>query len=244
MGRTARACLVAAVGATLLALPAAPAHAAPIPQVGDCYLLDDDQLNEVGWWPDAPAVPCTQEHTFEVTKTGPLPADVNAFEFAERQCSDLDAWAALGVNRPVSGIVPRPLRIVSRAFAVRDARGPYVCGAVVPVFNGSDAPTYTTLDSPFDGLSRRDLFDLRFCADAEDGRRALAPAVSVPCSSRPRWEVSSWVVWTAFYDAFPGRPALRERARELCGQSRAVSVPSRADWDEGWPVTRCYLKRA
>lgn len=243
MRRTARACLVAVFTAAVLVEGAGPVLAAPTPQVGECYLLDDDQVSEIGWWPDVSPVPCTQGHTFEVTKTGPLPADVNAFEFAERQCSDLDAWAALGVNRPLSGIVPHPLRIESRAFAVRDARGPYVCGAVAPVFNGADEPTVASLDSSFEELSRRDRFDLRYCSDAAEGRRALAPAVTVPCGSRPRWEVISWVVWTAFYDAFPGRPALRERARDVCGSARAVSVPTRSDWDEGRPVTWCYVKR-
>ena len=244
MGRTARSCLVGALTCALLLPAVGPALADTMPGVGECYALDEGQLSATGWWPDVRPVPCSQEHTFEVTEIGPLPADVNAFEFADRQCTDLDAWAALGVNRPVSGLVPRPLRIESRAFAVRDARGPYVCGAVVPVFNGLEDPTVASLESSVDALSRRDRFGLRYCSDAADGRRALAPPITVACGSRPRWEVISWVVWTAFYDGYPGRGELRERARELCGQARVVSVPSRAVWEQGMPMTWCYAKRS
>ena len=56
--------------------------------------------------------------------------DVNAFEFAAEQCGALDVWNAVGVNRPVAGLVDDPLRIEPRAYAVRQSPPSYVCGAV------------------------------------------------------------------------------------------------------------------
>ena len=49
-------------------------------------------------------------------------------------------------------------------------------------------------------------------------------------------------MWTAFYDDFPGRAELRERASVLCGPSAVVSLPTAASWENGMPSTWCYRK--
>ena len=168
--------------------------------------------------------------------------DVNAFEFAAQQCGALDVWNAVGVNRPVAGIVEDPLRIEPRAYAVRQSPPSYVCGAVAVELDGRRPPRAVPLTSAIERLSRRERASLRYCSSAADDRGALAPAVTVPCSTRPRWQVRSWVMWTAFYDDFPGRAVLRERATALCGPGAVVSLPTAASWADGMPSTWCYRK--
>jgi hypothetical protein len=259
--RRAGVLLLAAIVIPSGALIAVPASAAPTrhaaapaaPAVGECYDLSDARI-EVGtlagataagadgYWTEADRVPCSAPHTFEVTEAAPLPMDVNAFAFAAEQCGALDVWTAVGVNRPVAGIVRSPLRIEPRAYAVRQSPPSYVCGAVAVTLNGRRPPSAVTLTSAIERLSRRERAALRYCSSAADGRSALAPALTVPCSSRPRWQAQSWVMWTAFYDGFPGRAELRARATELCGVDAVVSLPTAASWADGMPRTWCYEK--
>ena len=238
------AALVAGLAIPANALvPAVPAAASDrAPQVGDCFDLSDSVLQEGGWWPDVEPVPCTTPHTYEVTQVGLLPQDVDAFAFARDQCSALAVWTAVGVNQPVAGIVTDPVRIEPRSFGVRRQPAAWVCGAVAVDFNGRSAPTAVQLDSPVEGLARRSTAGLRHCSSAADGRRALAPPITVTCSTRPRWQARTWIVWTAFYDDDPGRAELRARAAQLCGARAVASLPNPADWDEGLPITRCHLK--
>ena len=232
-----------AAGLALPAVTATPAAATDrAPQVGDCFDVPDAVLEEGGWWPDIDPVPCSEPHTYEVTQVGLLPQDVDAFAFARDQCSALAVWAAVGVNQPLAGMVADPLRIEPRSFGVRRQPASWVCGAVAVDYNGRGARTAVRLDSPVEGLTRRASAGLRHCSSAADDRRALAPPVTVPCSTRPRWQERTWIVWTAFYDDDPGRAELRARAAVLCGPRAVVSLPSRADWVEGLPVTRCHLK--
>lgn len=222
------------------AASAQPALQAAPPQVGDCFDVSDERLQAGGWWVETPAVPCTESHTFEVTETAILPADVNAFDFAADQCGALGVWAAVGVNMPTAGIVENPLRIEARAFAVRQPPAAYVCGAVAVWLNGRSPATAVALTSSIERLGRRAAASLRYCSAAVEDRGPLAPATTVPCGSEPRWQVASWVMWTAFYDDFPGRAALRARAARLCGPGATYSLPSAASWEEGLPRTWCY----
>lgn len=232
----------------------APVHSAPAvatPGVGDCFDLSDSRLDmgtpdgaaaagAVAYWPDVDAVPCSQPHTFQVTETGVVPQDVNAFEFAAGQCGPLDVWNAVGVNRSPAGIVDDPLRVEARSFAVRQASPAYVCGAVAVRLNGREPATAVTLDSRIERLGRAERAALRYCSDVTEGRSPTAAPVTVPCTMRPRWQVTQWVMWTAFYDAYPGRGVLRERARALCGAGAVVTVPTATEWNEGLPRTWCY----
>lgn len=227
-----------AVVAGLLWAPAAQAA----PTVGECYALSAEQARAGGWWPDASAVPCTQAHTFQVTEVGLIPADVDSLAFAADQCGSLDVWARLGVNPTVAGVVRHPVRIEARSFGLREMPPTYVCGAVLVGLNGRGSPTVVPLDAPVERLGRRSLAALRYCTSAQDDRGARAPMVSVPCSTRPRWEVSSWVVWTAFFDENPGRAALRARAEELCGAEAVFTLPSPGEWKDGLPRTWCFVK--
>ncbi len=235
------------------AAPARQVSAPATPLVGECYDLSDARIEAgtlagataagaEGYWADADPVPCSAPHTFEVTESGPLPMDVNAFEFAAEQCGALDVWNAVGVNRPVAGLVADPLRIEPRAYAVRQSPPSYVCGAVAVSLDGRRRPSAVALTSAIERLNRRERASLRYCSSAADGRSALAPDVTVPCSSRPRWQVRSWVMWTAFYDDFPGRAELRERAAALCDAGSVVSLPTAASWADGMPRTWCYRK--
>ncbi len=78
--------------------------------------------------------------------------DVNAFEFAAEQCGALDVWNAVGVNRPVAGLVEDPLRVEPRAYAVRQSPPSYVCGAVAVSLNGRRPPSAVTLTSAIERL--------------------------------------------------------------------------------------------
>lgn len=253
--------LLAAVLLPSGALVAPPASAAPAkhssapiaPIVGECYDLSDARIEvgtlegataagDGGYWVDTAPVACTAPHTFEVTESGLLPQDVNAFAFAAQQCGSLDVWNAVGVNRPMAGIVENPLRIEPRAYAVRQSPPSYVCGAVALSFDGRQPPTAVSLTSSIERLGRRARAALRYCSSAADGRGPFEPPVTVPCSTRPRWQVITWVLWTAFYDDYPGRAALRQRADELCGPGAVASVPTAASWKDGLARTWCYRK--
>lgn len=221
----------------------APAVAVPsgVPVVGECYDLSDAELQAVDWWSEPAPVACTEPHTVQITEVGLLPADVNAFDFAADQCGALEVWTEVGVNVPEAGIVEAPLRVLPWSTAVRQTPASFACGAVVASLNGAEPWTAVPVSSSIERLSARDRAALRYCADAS--RPARAPQVTVPCTTRPRWEVTRWVLWTAFVDAYPGRAALRARAARLCGPGQVASLPSAASWDEGLPRTWCYRQR-
>lgn len=236
--------LLVAVGVLLPALPAVGApgeRAATLPVVGECYALTDAQAAADYWVQDEP-VACTQSHTYEVTDAGLVPMDVDAVAFARERCGSLEVWTALGVNSSTAGIITDPIRIEPRAFFARPDH--FVCGAVVVEYQGRAPATLVPLTSSIERLRARGRASLRHCADAADGRSALAPAVTVPCSSRPRWQVASWILWSALYDDNPGRSTLRARAAELCGAGATFSLPLAASWADGIPRTWCYRKYA
>jgi hypothetical protein len=241
-----RAMVVLAAAAVILpVLPVPPAVAEPAvnstdgPIVGECYDLTDQQAS-ADLWDDAEAVPCTERHTFEVTETAPVPQDVNAIEFAEQRCGLLDVWTAVGVNASTVGVIEDPIRVESRSYYARPDH--YVCGAVAVRYRGTDPATLVTLRTSFDRMRLRTKRALRHCASAEDGRRALSPPVTVRCASRPRWQVTAWILWSALYDDYPGRRVLKRRAAALCGPGTVVSVPPLASWEEGIPRSWCYRK--
>ena len=132
--------------------------------------------------------------------------------------------------------------IEPRAFFARPEH--FVCGAVAVAYQGRAPATLVPLATSIERLRARDRSSLRHCADAADGRSALAPAVTVPCSSRPRWQTTSWILWSALYDDNPGRATLRARAAQLCGVGATFSLPAAASWREGFPRTWCYRKYA
>ena len=236
---------LAILAATAVMLPVLPAAAEPAarvtdgPIVGECYDLTDEQASD-DYWDDVAPVPCTERHTFEVTETAMVPMDVNAIEFAEERCGFLDVWTAVGVNSSVAGVIEDPIRVESRSFYARPDH--YVCGAVAVRFNGADPATLVTVSTAFDRMRLRTKRALRHCASAEDGRRAMSPPVTVRCSSRPRWQVTAWILWSALYDDYPGRRVLKRKAAVLCGPGTVTSVPPASSWDDGFPRSWCYRK--
>ena len=242
-----RAALLALASlAVATVLPASTAAAAAaVPAVGQCYVLGYGQTAD-DYWPGATSVPCTSPHTLEITKSSVLPADVNAITFAQQQCDYPLVWADLGVNQPVNGRVRAPIRIEAFYFVVRGAgaQASYVCAAGAVAFHGSSSPTLVSLDSQIETLSAADRRALRFCSSAARGRGAFSPPITVPCSQRPRWQVMSWILWSQFYDSYPGEEVLLARAQELCGPRAVPSVPSAAAWPEGTRRTWCYRKYA
>jgi hypothetical protein len=228
-------------------IPAVPAVGVPgesagaVPVVGECYSLTD--VEAAGdYWVESEPVPCTQVHTYEVTNAALVPMDVDAVAFARERCGSLDVWTALGINSSTAGIIADPIRIEPRAFFARPEH--FVCGAVAVAYQGRAPATLVPLATSIERLRARDRSSLRHCADAADGRSALAPAVTVPCSSRPRWQTTSWILWSALYDDNPGRATLRARAAQLCGVGATFSLPAAASWREGFPRTWCYRKYA
>jgi hypothetical protein len=217
-----------------------PTSAAGLPVVGDCFALAELQARSGTYWPAVDPVPCTEAHTFEVTETGPLPQDVDAFAFAAARCGDLDVWTAVGVNASSAGVVADPLRVEARSFAVRPAS--YVCGAVAVSLNGARPASLVSLTTSLERMRPRARAQLRYCSSAAGDRSPFAPAVTVPCSTQPRWQVRAWLMWSALFDDYPGRAALRGRARELCGPGAVFTVPDAEAWAAGLPRTWCYQK--
>ena len=212
------------------------------PAVGECYDLTDAASRSArspaprrrrrGYWADADPVPCSEPHTFEVTESGAVPMDVNAFEFAAEQCGDLDVWNAVRVN--ASGRRHHRGPAAHRAALVRRPTVPatYVCGAVP--CRSSTAATRCRWCRSHPASSGWPTASARCAAATALGRRGTSAlrrrrGDGAVLARRPRWQVRSWVMWSAFYDDFPGTDGAAASARpQLCGVDDVVSVPTAA----------------
>lgn len=233
--------LVVTTVALLLAVATAAADASAAtsgPRPGQCFMLTTAQLESMAWPSGAVPVLCTQPHTFEVTRTGAIPQDVNARYYAQQQCPDSTIWSDVGVNQPVGGIVERPVRVEGYWFVV--GTDTFACGAAVRQFHGKRSASAAPVSSRIADLDDDDLAGLRFCAKATGGRDVASPPITVACDTVPRWEVARWVNWSDFYADFPGKATLRARAAQLCGPQARFSYPDRSRWAAGEPRTWCY----
>jgi hypothetical protein len=221
--------------------PAAAASAAPA--VGECYLVTDKQTFD-DYWPGVPAVPCTSKHSLQITTSSVLPADVNAVTFATDHCAYPDVWKSAGVNQAKKGIVERPLRFDAFYFVVREPGVPasYVC-AIGPILQRGkkDAQLVTTTNA-VGSLTAKQKAALQFCSGDLPGAPLNVPAVTVPCSKTPRWQVTRWIMWDDFYSTYPGEAVLTARAKRLCGPGTTPSVPSVDVWPGGTHRSWCYKK--
>jgi hypothetical protein len=231
---------------------AAPAAAAPM--VGDCYDLTADELLMSQDWLQPEPVNCSDSHTFEVTKVGFLDMDaaaeaatdsesVDPAALAAEQCGPLGVWNEVGVNRSRAGIVTDPVRIEARSLAVRDPEPSYVCGAVAVEWTRRGDLAILPLTSSIEAMTPQEWDALRYCSRDRQVRRPWTDPATVDCTRTPRWEVTRWVLWAAFYDENPGRQALRARARDICGDDSRFSLPRLRDWSDGLPWTKCYERR-
>ncbi len=221
-----------------------PARAdAGVPDVGECYQVTDKQTYD-DYWPGGTAVPCTASHSFQVTLSSLLPADVNAITFAQDHCGYLDVWKAAGVNQPKKAIVSRPLRLEAFYFVVRQPGVPasYVCGIGPVELRGRKDAVLMSMRNPVAGLTARQKAALQFCSSAVKGAPLDVPATTVPCTSTQRWQVTKWILWDDLYKTYPGEAVLRARAATICGPGTVVSVPSADGWPGGTHRSWCYKK--
>ncbi len=183
-----------------------PAHAQTgVPAVGECYQVTDQQTYDDYWTPSA-AVPCAGPHSIQITKSSVLPADVNAVTFAQDHCEYADVWTDAGVNRAVDGIVARPLRLDAFYFVVREpgVTASYVCGIGAVEQRGSHDEVLVSMRGAVADLSAAAKARLQFCSKAVKGAPLAAKAITVPCTTTPRWQVTRWIMWDDFYAAYPG----------------------------------------
>jgi hypothetical protein len=222
----------------------APANAASgVPAVGECYLVTDKQTYD-DYWPGGAAVPCTGRHSIEVTRSSPLPADVNAVNFAQDACDYLKVWKDAGVNQARNGIVSRPVRFEAFYFVVQQPGVPdtFLCGIGPVALRGKKGAVLVSSTAPVAALTAQQKAALQFCSSAARGRTIQDPAVTVPCTSTPRWQVSRWIMWDDLYASYPGEAVLRARAGRLCGPGSVPSVPSAEAWPGGTHRSWCYKK--
>ena len=255
MGRTgsSRAAIVllavlptVAAGVLVPGVASAAPDALPL-AVGDCLDLSAESVVERAGWLEANPVPCTQEHTFEVTRVGPLSAvgaTDDPTDAAAQECGELGVWNEVGVNRPTAGVVRAPVRIEARSFAVADPQPTFVCGAVAVEWTRGGDAAVVPLTQRIEDLGTEEREDLRYCSRARGVRRPWTVPTTVTCSTEPRWEQTAWVLWTAFYDEDPGRSRLRAKAKAICGSKARIVLPSPSDWTAGLPWTRCYERRS
>jgi len=226
-----------------LAIPAGAAPEIADPLIGDCYEISFESSSETKTetWPDADPVPCEESHTFEVTRTGALPDDGDLSAYAADQCGELGVWNQVGVNRTLAGIIRRPLRIEARSFVMRGA-SKYVCGAVAVQWSSGGVVEVIPSSSAIEDMTPRERGSLQYCSAAERVRRPRVSTPTVSCTSKPRWEAAAWIVWTAFYDDYPGRAELRARATRLCGAGSRVTVPKEVEWSDAVPRSWCFRR--
>lgn len=225
--------------ALLVGAPPAGADEPRTPQVGDCYDLAPEELAPAGAWVEATPVSCLRPHTFEVTRVEPIAAEGEPFASAAETCSVLGVGNEVGVNRPVAGMVRAPLSVEARYVGLRDPEPLLLCGAVAVTFDAQGQAQPRRVSRPISELSPRARASLQYCLASLPDRGRGVMAASVPCTDRPRWQVDSWIVWTAFYDEYPGRAELRARAQQLCAPGARFAVPGRVAWESGTPTTWC-----
>ncbi len=171
----------------------------------------------------------------------PCRADADAVTFAQDACDYLTVWKDVGINQPRGGVVRNPIRIEAFYFVVRGAAPPsYVCGASPVVLRGAKGAVLTSMTGRIRGMSTATRASLLYCNAAAGGREAYAPAVTVPCSRTPRWQVQRWIMWAGIYDAYPGEDVMAAAAGEMCGPGREFTYPTAATWDTGSKRTFCY----
>lgn len=224
-------------GLLMMGVPASAQESGP--RVGECYDLVDAELT--GTWVEAAPVACDGRHTLQVTSVVAISPDADPVATARQVCGALGVWNEVGVNRPVAGLVREPLRIEPRAFAVRGDEPVLACGASVVAWDPRGRPGVVDQPTSLDALGPRALAALRHCIEPTASPQSL-PAPTVPCDRRPRWQVDSWILWTAFHDGYPGRAVLKAQARRLCGEQARFSVPTRTAWAEGLPRTWCLTR--
>ncbi len=235
-----------ALGVLVLSTPAPASAAVPatVPEVGACLDVPASDLRESGGVVEAEIVDCRQPHTFEVARVIPVPAATDPFTadvFAEvaQSCGELGVWTEVGVNRPVAGVVVAPLSIEPRYIGLRGDAPVLLCGAVAVAAQASGERGVTVVSRPLAELGPRARAQLRYCLPATSARAPVDTSAAVPCDQRPRWQVDSMIVWTAFYDDYPGRAEMRARAQQLCGSGGRARVPSRGEWEAGVQPTWC-----
>jgi len=216
-----------------------------VPAVGDCYQVTNQQTYDDYWAPSA-AVPCAGPHSIQITKSSVLPADVNAVTFAQDHCEYAEVWTDAGVNQALEGIVARPLRLDAFYFVVREpgVTASYVCGIGAVEQRGSHDEVLVSMRGAVADLSAAAKARLQFCSKAVKGAPLAAKAITVPCTTTPRWQVTRWIMWDDLYAAYPGEGVLRARAARLCGSRAVASVPSAEAWPGGTHRSWCYVKHA
>jgi hypothetical protein len=217
---------------------------ATLPAVGECFLVTDKQTFD-DYWAGLPPVPCAERHSFEVTKSSALPADVNAITFAQDQCDVAKVWKQLGINQPRAGVVRNPIRIEAFYFVIRSAgsvKPSFVCGAGPVSFRGAKGAVLTTMQGALGAMSAATKSSLLYCNSAANGRSAYAPPITVPCSKTPRWQVLKWILWSSIYADYPGEDVMAASAEQMCGPGREYSYPTAANWAKGSKRTFCYTK--
>jgi hypothetical protein len=237
-------CVSAAVVAAAVGLGAPVRADAASPAVGECFALTDAQSYE-DYWPTSAPVPCSGRHSIEIARTGRLPADVNAFDYASNQCDVATVWSDLGVNRATNGIVRDPIRLEVFPFAVRGAVGAepgWVCGIGPIAFRGGKDVALISMTGAVASMSAAQRRALRYCNSAAGGRGAFAPPVTVSCSTVPRWQVPKWIMWGDLYSTYPGEAVIKARAARLCGPGTTFSYPTAKDWPSGSRRSFCYAK--
>lgn len=237
---------VTALGLLVLTtpVPSSAVVAAAVPEVGACLDVPSAQLRESGGVVEAAVVDCRQAHTFEVTRVIPAasatdPFTPDAFAGVAQSCGELGVWNEVGVNRPIAGVVRSPVSIEPRVIGLRGSEPVLLCGAVAVAAQAPGERAVAVVSRPFADLGPRARAQLRYCLPSTPARAPLDTSAAVPCDQRPRWQVDSMIVWTAFYDDYPGRSAMRARAQQLCGSGGRALVPTRGEWEAGVRPTWC-----
>ncbi len=230
------------VAAGMLTAPPAAADedgASSLPTVGQCLDLPVEDLQASGFYAEPVVVECTRPHTFEVTRVEGLAESGDPFAYAAQSCSTLGVWNEVGVNRPVAGVVRDPLSVEPRFFGIQGPTPVLVCGAIALTMGQTGEREVAVLTRSMAELTARSRADLRYCSPGARGRKVVDVAVATSCGARPRWQVDALIVWTAFYDSYPGRTELRARAQRVCGPQARVLLPTRADWGAAPATTWC-----
>ncbi len=223
-----------------LARPGEASRARPI--VGECYDLTDEQAGD-DYWADTGAGAVHGAAHLRGHRDGAGPDGRQRRSSSPRiAAASLTCGPRSASTPPMAGIIEDPIRIEARSFVA--AARTSTCAARSRCGTDGPAPaTLVHLDAPRStACARRTTRALRHCSSAEDGRRALAPPITVRCSSRPRWQVTAWILWSALYDDYPGSCRAQERAAELCGPRTVRSLPTAPRGRTESPRTWCYRK--
>lgn len=211
-----------------------PREVAPTPLLGDCRLLDADDI--AGRSNDTDPVPCTEPHTAETYAVGDLPVSLHDVGYHDEE---LGKWAYSTCSKAFQEFLGADESLVMRTILTwawfrpseadwEDGARWYRCDAIG---GGEQTTDLVELPTTAKGLllGRPD-DQWMVCAEGA----TVAGSVKVPCSEPHDWRAVTTISLGGAEDPYPGDKAVQNKSRDFCSSSVGAWLNYPADYDYGY----------